>query len=93
MHEMHEYQRSIHPARLRIAIWTALVAAVVALLPASALAQPMDGMMGRDGGMCPMCTGAGGGAMMVLMWSFGAAAVGALVALTIFLIRRSRIGR
>lgn len=88
---MHERQRPVAPARLLLAVWTAFLAAV--LLPASALAQPMEGMMGMEGGMCPMCTGAGGIAMMILMWLLGAAAVGALVALTVFLFRRSRIGR
>lgn len=58
-------------------------------LPATALAQPQDERSMR---MCPGCPMMGGGGMWIGMVLFGlliVAAIVALVALTIFLIRRS----
>jgi hypothetical protein len=68
------------------ALWVSLA---IMAFPTAARAQPSgmcdgcSGMMGRGGGM--MWAG------MAVFWLLGVAAIAALVALTIYLIRRSRI--
>ncbi len=65
---------------------------LVVLLSSSALAQP-GGM-----GMCDGCSGMMGGSMgpmmwigMAVAWLIGIAIVAALVALTVYLVRRSKL--
>ena len=60
--------------------------AVALSVLAAALLRPVTA---RAQTMCPMC---GSGLGMGLMWLIGLATVAALVALTIYLVRRSRPG-
>jgi hypothetical protein len=66
------------------------IGAAELLFSSSAIAQPS--------GMCDTCSGMMGGAMgpmmwvgMIVVWLIGIAAFAALVALTVYLIRRSRL--
>ena len=64
-------------------LWSPLAVAIA--FSEGALAQPQQGM-------CPGCPGMGGGGMWIGMVLFGllvVAVIAALVALTIFLIKRS----
>lgn len=71
----------------RIGVWLGRIVALAMLLTApAALAQGMAG-----GQMdCMRMGGPGMFVGMVFMWLFALAAIGALVALTVFLLRRSQ---
>lgn len=57
-----------------------------------AIAQEGMGQMERMKGICPMC-GGGGVTFMILGGIFLLAATAALIALAVFLVRRSRVQR
>jgi hypothetical protein len=72
-----------------IAHWSAVSLYLLSLsFPASAQMGDMEQTGGMQG-MCPMC-GGGGIVLMVLGGLLLLAAIAALIALTLFLIRRSR---
>ncbi len=74
-------------------VWTwgfTLLAFLTLLLPTTALAQPS--------GMCDGCTGMMGGGMggmmwpgMIIAWLLGLSAIAALIAVTVYLVRRSKL--
>lgn len=60
------------------------------MLPVLVLAQQGGMMEGMDGmGMCPGC-GAGGWLLLIAWAAFLVAGTAAMIALTVFLVRRSR---